>query len=1622
MREITMQVPDTVPNDGSKKERMAGVTASRQPGFSLTENGWRVLCLGTSLIILVFTVYCLSQGITTIFMHLYYFPIILLAYHYHKKGVILSAVLGLLYVALVTFFTYPDVEVISGALIRFVVFVGIAAVVSFLSETLRKRELERNTIIANSEDGIFVVDISSQMITEANSRGEGMLGFTPGDLVDATLETIWQDADERIRFSDLIKTRGQARNIEAHLTQKNGGTRTVLMSAGVLPENRVVLTVTDITDREYMLTEMRRLSDVRESIISNANVWLMVLDSYGRILEWNLAAEKISGYPAAEVVGGNEVWKRLYPEKNYRKEITGKITGIIKKDTYFENLQTTIVCRDGTQKTILWNTRGLPDIKGVTGHYIAIGVDISDRTRAEQVSREYAEWYSTILRTTRDGYNLVDATGRLIEVNDNYCRMTGFSREELLGRAISDQDADESRDVAVAHLQKILTTGSDRFETRHRTKDGRAIDVEISVVLQAQKKQFIVFVRDITERKRAEKEISDSEKKFQTIADFTADWEYWQGQDKQIIYMSPSCERFTGYPQQDFIADANLMDTIVHPDDLPSVQEHNTAAWKTRETLSTDFRIIHRDGTVRWISHSCRQIYDGEGNAQGRRVSNRDITDRKLLEISLRESEGRLKEILESMIAGVVIIDPATHTIHDLNSIAARMIGADKEEIIGSVCHRYICPAEIGACPITDLNQIVDNSEKVLLTIDGQKIPIIKSVVPITIDHRPYLLESFIDISNLKRAESALLESEEKFRAFFNTSRDCVFITTADGRWVDLNSAAVELFGYNSMEELRQVNIRDLYADPDERARHIAIIRETGFTRNFPINLMKKDGTIINALITSVVRKDRNGNVVGFQGTVRDITELTQIEEALRNSQQILRTVLDTIPVRVFWKDRDLNYLGCNVPFAKDAGFQEPEELIGKDDYEMGWREQAELYRADDQLVINSGKPKTLIEEPQTTPDGRIIWLLTSKTPLHDKSGGVSGVLGAYIDITERKQVEEALAQSEYRYRILAESAQDVIMIIDRDLKFTYMNSFGALQVGKKPEEFIGMPLKALFPLQTFENISAILKKVFETGKPQHFEMEIPLPSSIQWHDSHVVPLLDNMGNIFSVLGISRDITERKRAEEVIKQSIERFRMVMDSIDALVYVADMKTYELLFINKYGKDIWGEIEGKVCWQTIQSGQKGPCPFCTNYRLVDDNGNPTGIYNWEFQNTVNGRWYDCRDSAIRWLDGRLVRMEIATDITGRKQIEEALRESEQKFRDLFENSRDGIVIADTKTQQFVDSNEMFSHMLGYRPEEIKNLGLMDIHPESGRSHAVEIFARMARREINVSENLPVRRKDGTIFFADISAYPISKSNKDYLVGVFRDITERRQAEELRRHFTEELEQQVKSRTQELETSLNEKVVLLREVHHRVRNNFQIIISLLSLQSRSIGDEKVTRAMKESQNRIQAMSFVHERLYTSTDLARIDLEPYVKYMTSQLFNLFTVRPGTISLNLDVKNIFVDINTAIPLGLVINELITNSLKHAFPKGRKGQITISIHDDQKGLTLSYQDNGVGFAGGFDWRTTENLGFRLIRGLIDQLNGNIEQESCEGTCFIIRVKKNTDEEGEVHGTFNPVPE
>src|SRR5581483_10570065 len=204
------------------------------------------------------------------------------------------------------------------------------------------------------------------------------------------------------------------------------------------------------------------------------------------------------------------------------------------------------------------------------------------------------------------------------------------------------------------------------------------------------------------------------------------------------------------------------------------------------------------------------------------------------------------------------------------------------------------------------------------------------------------------------------------------------------------------------------------------------------------------------------------------------------------------------------------------------------------------------------------------------------------------------------------------------------------------------------------------------------------------------------------------------------------------------------------------------------------------------------------------------------------------------------------------------------------------------------------------------------------------------------------------------------------------------------------------------EEIKLSLKEKEVLLKEIHHRVKNNLQIITSLLNLQSAQIKDAETLTMFRESQALVRSMALIHEKLYQSKDLARIDFDGYVRDLMVYLFRSYAANPDLIQTEIDTPNIYLSIDTAIPCGLIISELVTNSMKYAFPNGRRGKIYIGLHaHDDGNLTLEVSDNGIGFADGFDWRESDSLGLQLVSTLTSQLHGKIEVNGKGGASFRI---------------------
>jgi PAS domain S-box-containing protein len=290
--------------------------------------------------------------------------------------------------------------------------------------------------------------------------------------------------------------------------------------------------------------------------------------------------------------------------------------------------------------------------------------------------------------------------------------------------------------------------------------------------------------------------------------------------------------------------------------------------------------------------------------------------------------------------------------------------------------------------------------------------------------------------------------------------------------------------------------------------------------------------------------------------------------------------------------------------------------------------------------------------------------------------------------IERRRTAERKLKESETMLRNLFSSIREVIFVADDDRNIINANQPSLREVfGYELDDVVGKRTSILYV--DVEAFRLAGQKIFEDYEPSvGYLMEVDLRrknGEIFKAELHALKLFNETGEVIGNICVIRDITKRKQAEEALRTSHEMFRKVMDSLDAIVYVARMDTYEILFANKYTRNIFGEITGRLCWETLQGGQEGPCEFCSNKYLVDREGNPTGVYVWEFQNTVTGRWFDMRDRAMQWMDGSIVRLQIATDITGRKlaeeQIRKSLKEKEVLLKEIHNRVKNNMSIVST-----------------------------------------------------------------------------------------------------------------------------------------------------------------------------------------------------------------------------------------------------------------------------------------------------------------------------------------------------
>ncbi len=613
---------------------------------------------------------------------------------------------------------------------------------------------------------------------------------------------------------------------------------------------------------------------------------------------------------------------------------------------------------------------------------------------------------------------------------------------------------------------------------------------------------------------------------------------------------------------------------------------------------------------------------------------------------------------------------------------------------------------------------------------------------------------------------------------------------------------------------------------------------------------------------------------------------------------------------------------------------------------------------------------------------------IVSVSPIFDEYGHLKGSVHVAHDITRRKKMEKELKESEKKYREVFNNANDMIslnIIKDNGLpgNFIDVNKIGIERLGYSLDEFLSLsPVELVVP----EKRSEMPQNALKLSEKGYVEFEIIHETK----DGRHIPVEVN-NHLFDLngekvaLAITRDITERKKAELDLKKSEEKFREVFNNANDSMFlhklednkpgkfleVNDMACQSLGYSRKelykmYPSDIdTPESIDQIPKQIENLFKKGKTTFEAVHVSKDGEFLPVEINAHIF--TIRGEKYI---------------LSIARDVRERKKTEDALKKSEIKYRTIFENVQDVFYQTD-KNGNIIEISPSIERYSGYKSSELRGKSVETVY--LNHEDRKDLLKALAVNGEVVDYELLLKTKDDNILYVSTNAHFLydSSNNPVGIEGSLRDISERKNIEI------------------ELKKSLIEKEMLLKEIHHRVKNNLMIISSLLNIQSRYIKDQESKEIFKESQNRAKSMALIHERLYQSTDLKRIDFGDYINSLSSELFQTYVADPSLIDLKINVEYIYLDINTAIPLGLIVNELITNSLKHAFPRGMIGEIVVDFHKVKDHYEFIVKDNGIGFPDTIDYKNTESMGMQMVISLTEQIDGEIELHKEIGTTFKI---------------------
>ncbi len=638
-------------------------------------------------------------------------------------------------------------------------------------------------------------------------------------------------------------------------------------------------------------------------------------------------------------------------------------------------------------------------------------------------------------------------------------------------------------------------------------------------------------------------------------------------------------------------------------------------------------------------------------------------------------------------------------------------------------------------------------------------------------------------IADRRKAE----RSVKVFKIIADKASYGISICSLDGKISYVNKAFADMHEY-SQEELIGKDVFFLHPAEEHEAVDKVFMRlkQEGSVAAVEMMHKRKDGTVFPMMMNATVIKNEQGKDLFFSKTVVDISDRKEAEKALKESEEKWVSLVRNAPGFIIIADRDgtIQFINRTV-----TGFTVG-ETIGTSIYDYVQPEYHELARSTIEYVFRTGQPSSY--ESEVGSPGRTVWYDTQVGPLR-RDDSIDAVTLIATDITERKESEKALQESEQKYRLIMENARDLICVMKLNGAITYASPSHS-QLGYTKEDLVGrsgfdlVPLddriKLLPVLERYARVilrGAIKERLREAVERLEFKI-IDKKGNLHDMESTASLIKSPTGKGYDILLLSRDVTERKRHAEVLKESEERFRTIFENATDGIVLAEAETKKFGSANKVFCEMIGYSPEEIKKMKVTDiHPKESLPYVLGEFEKQMKKEKTLAKDIPVKRKDGSVFFADVNSNPVVISGKEYLMGIFRDVTERKETKDSLQESEQKFRAIFDNANDGICLADIGSRKLFVANKRICQMMGYSGEEFKGLKVEDIHPDEARAFAMDQFRRSSLGEITKNEDTPLKRKDGSVFYADINTSLVTLGGKKYLLGIFRDITENKYMEE-------------------------------------------------------------------------------------------------------------------------------------------------------------------------------------------------------------------------------------------------